>query len=1155
MNQNPVTRPGLARAGSLHIHHSNRLELLATELAGLIASAPVDPLEAERIVVPHRTLGRWLQLEIARELGIAANIECELPAAFAWSMLRDTLPSLPREQGFAPDTLRWHLFELLPAFSQGDDAREVRQYLADGDELKRFELADRLARILDRCLNFRDDWIRDWERGGTPHWQARLWQSLAENVQEQHWVHALDAFGKVLANGEMPGNWPRRVFVFGISFLSPSYLQWLRQLAGKIELHVFLLNPSEAYWADLRTEREIRRQADASQAEAQHFEEGNRLLAAWGRAGRDAFEELIASEAQTRSCFAPTRDDSRLAAVQGDIQEVRPAADAPRVPPDSSLQIHCCHSAMREAEVLHDRLLDLLETHSDIEPDIEPADILILTPKPARYGPAITAVFESEGRIPVALSRSRAVDSPTAKAFFDLLSLPGTRFGVEAVLAPLEAPSLRARFEIGEGQLPDIRDWVKQAGIRRNIASEGDAAPALPGNTWQDGFNRLLVGYAAGDTDELALGIAPCSIRGEGGFEAGEEDYAAVGRVISYCQAAFEFCQQVARPGNARHWKNLLRAALQRFFDNGSSRGAYGSFEAMREAGDEFGEVAMLIENFAEQAGRIDCEFSFQLARKTLIESASSPAVGPVRLEDSATVGRLASGQIPPAKIVCAVGMGGDGFPRNPPRHSFDIVERAGHRSGDRDPRHEDRFAFLEALLAARRAFIVTYTGRDQSDDSEIPPSVVVDELHEYLVGRFAEPAPDGEQDSFRFDHPLQAFSTRYFSGGKALFSYSRTMFDAAKMLREQQRRELGQGGPEEGANRERASEEPRAQETDSGESKAPNRFGEPIEPPDASRRKLSLSELHRFFSNPAGGFLRERFAVRLRGVEAADEEVEPLYLNNYQWWGLREEILQRTDPGHEREVAIERVESRLLASGKLPYGGFGALAWDVALKEVDNLRTLLRPHSGILEAEPQHIDLEIGEFRLMGVITGIGPDRMLYWRNGKKRAKDLIEIRLRQLAWMAAGNRPLPMTAIWTEENKEHQFPAPVPGTDAIDHWLEAWWLGLSRPLRFFPKSSVAYAEALGKGGKHDTAMEKARYLWGSTPWGSGPAERDEPDNAVVWDLGEDDDPLKDDSAVASGAEIPTEMKTWAGGDFSHAGFAELAEKLLVSMFKSMPQ
>ena len=1096
----------------MHIHHSNRLELLAGELAGLIASEPADPLVAERIVVPHRTMERWLRLEIARELGIAANLQFELPAAFAWSLLRDAVPALSEEQGFSPDTLRWHLFEMLPEFSTGADTAALREFLADEDELKRFELADKLAGIYDRCVNFRGDWIRDWESGKTPHWQARLWQSLADKVEERHWVHALDDFGKALASGSAPQDWPRRAFIFGVSALSPSYLHWLRQLAGKVELHVFLLNPSETYWSDLRTEREIRRRvqasnAEASGAEAQHFEEGNRLLAAWGRDGRNTFEELIAGEAQTRSLFTEATATSRLAALQGDIQEARTGAGEVNVPPDNSLQIHCCHSAMREAEVLHDHLRELLETH----PDIEPADILILTPQPARYGPAIAAVFESEGeaegRIPVALSRLAEADSPTARAFFDLLSLPGTRYGVEAMLAPLDSPALRARFEIEESNLSEIRDWVRQAGIRRNTASEGDCAPAMPGNTWRDGFDRLLIGYAAGDTDELSLNVAPCSIRQEGGFEAGEDDYATLGRFMTYCKAAFALSEKVVRPGDAEHWKLLLREVLKTFFDNGSRAGAYGSYDDRRKAADEYGEVAMLIENFAEQAGRIECHIPFAVVRKVIGEAASRPALGPVRLADSATIGRLAPGQILPAKIICAVGMNGSGFPRNPPRHTFDPVESDQPRPGDRDPRHEDRFAFLEALLAARSAFIVTYTGRGQRDDAEIPPSVVVDELRDYLVSRF----PDAQQPGagFRLEHPLQPFSARYFnksafSQSGALFSYSPTMLDAARILQDSKR-------------------------------ESTNRFAEPLPEPDVSRRKISLNELERYFSNPAAGFLRERFSVWLGGEDEAVDEVEPLDLNGYEKWQLREEILTRTDENREDRVDDRNVKARLMASGKLPHGGFGDLVHDEARAAVDLLREALLPHAETLAVEPQYVDLNIGDFHLMGAIPYIGPKRMLWWRNGKQRPVDLIYIRLRQLAWIAAGNAPLPITAVWLHDKdgtEEVEFPAPNPQEESIHRWIGAWWRGLSQPLRFFPKSTVTYAKEFGKeGGSAKIALEKAKKVWhGGDPEREGPSERDDSANGVIWDLGEVEDPLDDD-------------------------FRGLAESLLAPMFGSKMQ
>ena len=87
------------------------------------------------------------------------------------------------------------------ASAPGDAARgwegAVRGYLRDGDPRKRLDLADRLARVYDQCLLYRPDWIREWEQGAAPHWQARLWQRLVEMdgpEGPQHWVRALDEF-------------------------------------------------------------------------------------------------------------------------------------------------------------------------------------------------------------------------------------------------------------------------------------------------------------------------------------------------------------------------------------------------------------------------------------------------------------------------------------------------------------------------------------------------------------------------------------------------------------------------------------------------------------------------------------------------------------------------------------------------------------------------------------------------------------------------------------------------------------------------------------------------------------------------------------------------------------------------------------------------
>ncbi len=97
----------------IRVHASNRMESLAEWLAEDMSEQPAEPLDAERVVVPHRLLDEWLRLELATRLGVAAHLRIELPAEFAWSVMREAIPNLPVESAFEPDLLRWRIFDLL----------------------------------------------------------------------------------------------------------------------------------------------------------------------------------------------------------------------------------------------------------------------------------------------------------------------------------------------------------------------------------------------------------------------------------------------------------------------------------------------------------------------------------------------------------------------------------------------------------------------------------------------------------------------------------------------------------------------------------------------------------------------------------------------------------------------------------------------------------------------------------------------------------------------------------------------------------------------------------------------------------------------------------------------------------------------------------
>ena len=1108
----------------LRIVHSNRLEALAAALAEVVRAEPGDPLAPERIVVPHRAVGRWLSLELARALGIAANLEFELPAGFAWSVMRGAVPGLPTEQPFAPAQLRWRIHEVLPRFAEEErEGRAVRRYLADGDPRKRFALADRLARVFDRCVVYRPDWIRAWDGGDAPNWQARLWQRVVEaEGSTAHWVGAIDAFRGAIEGGARPDGWPLRATFFAVPALSPSYLDVLGAIGRRIDLRLFVLNPCREYWGDIYSRREIGRRAEGADPAEQYLTEGNELLAAWGRSGRDTFDSLVevaGDDGEER--FVRPDGAHRLADVQRDVLDLRLASEgaadgAANTEPgvgagasDDSIRIHVCHSPVREAEVLHDRLLGLFDAH----PDIGPADVLVLAPSLDVYGPAVEAVFGAAARIPFHVARRRSAASPAVRAFFELLSMRRSRLGAEAVLAPLDAEAVRARFGIAASGLPTIRDWVREAGIRWGVDAGHRAAEGLPAtgdHSWRQGLRRLLLGHALPDPNELFAGVVPCPPRA-GGFEPGADEADLLGRFVTWCEAVFALRARLEEERPPREWARVLHEELGRFFAGGDGAPAAGAgigsaagIGVAAAVAEEVSEVRGLVRAFEREAGGSDVPIGSDVVHDVLLELAEAPSREAVRLADAVTVTSLTAGQVFPAEVVCVIGLNDGAFPRSPSFPSFDLVAAGPARRGDRDVRHEDRFVFLEALLAARRAFLVSYTGRGQRDDAAIPPAAVVDELKDYLGRRF----PGG---SFETRHPLQPFSPRYFAGsgaakeagpagesgaggGGELFSYSEAMCEAARSL-----------------------------VSDEARSGIPARFDAALpEPPGSggSERRVALGELLAFFANPARWFLRERLGVRLELDDASLEDEEPFGLDNLERYWLRADILDRMHAGvtRQRDKALQR------GSGRLPQAALGGVVHGRVWEEVEGLHRALDPHRGALEAPPVEIDAEVGGWRVTGSVENVGLEGLVWWRPGRLRERDRIGIRLTQLALAAAGHPAADAVALSIEKKaaKETPFPAPEDAGEHLAEWLRAWGEGRAAPLPFFPETSLAYASALAKGEGRAGALAQARAAWFSSPgpWGrAGEVNQD----SYLQLVHDGRDPLTDDfEALAVSLLVP---------------------------------
>lgn len=305
-------------------------------------------------------------------------------------------------------------------------------------------------------------------------------------------------------------------------------------------------------------------------------------MASLGTLGREYFELINEFSSEDMPFFQEPGSDTMLGRIQSDILNLREgrvipqggggevAKDFAHKSRDRSIQVHSCHSPLREIEVLQDHLLDMFEQ----DPELRPGDILVMTPDIEEYAPMIQAVFDlapsDPKRIPFSIAdRSVRGEGVFIEAFLGLLRLHGSRYGAAQVMAVLEAPPVYSRFGLTEEDLERTRRWIQETGIRWGIDREHRremGLPPLAQNTWRSGLERLLLGYAMPARDgELFEGRLPYDLV-EG------SDGKMLGGFSAFAHQLFEKIPSLGKPRTLGAWCITLTELLEAFFLPGDER-------------------------------------------------------------------------------------------------------------------------------------------------------------------------------------------------------------------------------------------------------------------------------------------------------------------------------------------------------------------------------------------------------------------------------------------------------------------------------------------------------------------------------------------------------------------------------------------------------
>ncbi len=1000
---------------------------LLEALADTISASPLPPLEKESIVVLSNGMARWISVELAARLGVSAGLEFSFPNDLLDRSFTTILPEERSSVPFTQSSLTWRIASQLPDLSRQKGFEQVAAYLGDGhDDRRLLQISRSLAGCFDQYTIFRPEMVLAWDDGKDSDWQARLWRAVRNECHGSHRAALLSAVQRHISCGAaLKGALPKRISLFGISYLPPFHLEALRLLSSYCDVTCYLLNPCGEYWGTIISEKQKSRLAlgAAFSAKAEeYYETGNPLLSSLGTLGQEFFETLLefgfeaqelehTPEETIRNSVASS--PSLLSAIQNDILTLydRPASGVRSIvlADDRSLQIHSCHGPLREMEILYDNLL----AQFDELQNLEPRHVVVMIPDIETYAPYISSVFgcRSTGRPPLPYTiadRSARRESLFVDAFLKIIAAVPSRFVLHDILDLLEIPVIMSRFTIDADEFSDIKTWLVDCNVRWGVDADHRVDLGFPRYSdfsWESGLDKLLLGYALSPDDSATFsGILPYP--GCSGRQA-----VAVGKLIEFITALRENNGRL----NARHtlpeWADILSTTVTRLLlpddnDSGGPLIVAKALNSLREA--------CSIHGFTQP-------LALDAVRDHLNEIVAKSGGGYGFLGGSITFCAMLPMRSIPMRVIWLAGMNDGQFPRTERPPGFSLMNGA-RRRGDRSLRDEDRYLFLEALMAAEDRFCISFNGQSDRDNSSLPPSVLVAELIEYVTRGFSD-SDRISPPSAVVRHRLQGFSPCYFDGHDPshFFSYDRDVCHAVEARH--------------------VSDSPRR-----------TFIHEPIPLDSRSLLQIDLQQLRRFLANPAAAFLEQRLGVRPFNPAEEPEDTEPFSLDALSRYTLSQELVGQLLKGATAEECLSAARSR----GVLPPMPAGKAVFTAEWEKSRRFVTALEAKLGT-PLEPLAVEFTHDKVILHAVLDNCRSGTHLRWRCAGMKGKDRLAIWLDHLLLNLATTDGYPSQSMLIASDRVLELPPLEHAAAILADLLDLYCEGTTRPLPFFPETSWA--------------------------------------------------------------------------------------------------
>jgi len=763
-----------------HLYTSNQLSTFIPILSEITLSQSL--LSSCLVICQNKQLTNRLKKELADIGGIYGNIDF-----IDQNTARQKIMSLyPQAQSkyknyFVPDVITFKLLilKILKEQDFGDSLLENYFKTSTDNEIvsiKQLSLASEVSRLFDSYNKTNPKMIYSWNRKKLisdqhdydfqhERWQQKLMSQIFNN---NNLISYNDIFQEIIKSKESPLE-KKTICIIGSAFLLENNLDFLHYISSHHDIHHFCWTPCQTYFGDLSHNNNHQCLAD---------NKTNLLLSHLGKLGRDLQNKLLDLEGIIdNSLFTFNNGSTLLSRIQQQIL----SGDTPSLShteilkKDINIEVVNAPSKLREVEILYDNILDILNNSSNILP----LDILILAKDINEYESLIKTVFsrkinsyqgEASLKIPFTfLDIMAANHSSMIKGVLNVLDVINSNFSAGSILKLFQHPCFMAKFDLRNTDIDFFEKIIKKLNIT-SFFKEGFSTHSENhdvGDHWHKVFKRILSGFVMNDEREIERTLPFTEIR--------LSEYELIFKLIDISSHLLKDLKYLgALKADIKTWATHFRTIITQYL----------SFrDEFLERDEKFRKkIFNILEHLSDLTSQIptlhQVDIDFPVFCNILTEKISTLTTSVhVNNHNGVSFGSIRNNRLLSAKVVCLLGMNESVFPSKTSSFNFDL-RRLDPNMLDAEVTDVDKYCFLEILMTTKEKLVLSYIGKDDSTNTEMNPSILVEELIGYIENNFIVKDFNNDiKDLLIIKHPLDGFSSKYFDNTSSFFSYNSLNF------------------------------------------------------------------------------------------------------------------------------------------------------------------------------------------------------------------------------------------------------------------------------------------------------------------------------------------------------------------------------------------